>query len=161
MISESTHKWLCWTCSHFLNCQCCIACLSNLLHLLPLFFLQQKSLDCLGVCHSLSPHYFLSFLTNAWSPDAETFPCGDTAALPSPGQRANTSEQAMVEAWEVFYVLLQLDCGKEVEVSEIISVSQVKMIVAQRDWGCQNQTNKKVSLKALLVHRFDRCATPH
>jgi len=37
---------------------------------------------------------------------------------------------AAVEAWEALHVSLQLECGKEVEVSKKISVSVVKKIVA-------------------------------
>lgn len=137
--SESTHEWLLWTCWCAVTCPTArVACLSPLLQLLPLVLLHQKSLGWLGAprgCPSLFPHCLLWFVTDAWNPDAEAFSCKDSAALPPPGQKANTPEQAAVEAWEALHVSSQLACSKEVEVSKKISVSVVKMIVAWRDWG--------------------------
>lgn len=79
-----------------------------------------------------APHCLLLFLTGVEA-QMQTFPCRDAAALPPPGQRTNTSAQAAVEAWEALHVSLQLECGKEVQVSNRISVSVVKMIVTRRD----------------------------
>lgn len=58
--------------------------------------------------------------------------CSSPAASRTDGKHFWTSA---VEAWEALHVSLQLECGKEVEVSKKISVSVFKMIVAQRDWG--------------------------
>lgn len=165
MISVSTHR-LHFTlellmCSHLFNSQSCMVCLSPLHYLLPLVSWTKNPLGHRRLSQVV-PLLPMLVSHRCTKPRCfREFSCRDGAALPPPGHQANASEQAEVGTWETLHVSLEPDCRKKWKCQKGLVCQWLKWLWHEGTEGCQNQNNKRVSLKAVLMHCSDRCAAPH